>query len=399
MSIVTKTLHEFENYTVLLIDDDPTNLRILVEYLQELSFQVVVEPAGELGLKRAELLKPELILLDILMPGIDGFETCRRLKANQSTKDIPVIFMTALDSAKDKVKGFDIGGVDYVTKPFQRQEVLARILTHLRIRDLTLALNAKIDELIQTRNELVQSEKMASLGRMVAGFAHEINTPIGVAVGSASTLYDNADDLDKLLEQEQVNEEDLLEILATIKEAAQLTLSNLKRAANLVTCFKRSAVDQTLEEVRCFEVKAFIEEVISTLDNRLKQSAIQVQLNCSADLTIKSRPGILEQILTHLIMNSLIHGFENGKNAGTISITVTLIEKLIHIEYVDTGKGIEPKVLEKIFEPFFTTNRACGTGLGLYICYNMITTHSHGTISCESTPGQGVVFKIDYPIS
>jgi DNA-binding response OmpR family regulator len=115
-----------------------------------------------------------MILLDVMMPGIDGFETCRRLKSDEKTQNIPVIFMTALESTKDKVNGFKVGGVDYITKPVQQEEVLARISTHLRIQALT--------------QELVQSEKMASLGRLVAGFAHELNTPLGVAIGSASML-------------------------------------------------------------------------------------------------------------------------------------------------------------------------------------------------------------------
>jgi signal transduction histidine kinase len=405
--------HSFEQYTLLIIDDNPTNLGVIVDYLEEAGFNIVVARDGETGLKRAEIAKPKLILLDVMMPEIDGFETCRRLKAEQKTSDIPVIFMTALDNVEDKVKGFEVGGIDYVTKPIQHEEVLARINTHLRIQDLTIKLNAKVDELTQTqeklvqkidelnqtRQELVQSEKMASLGRLVAGFAHELNTPIGVAVGSASTLQENVYAINKLLEHEEVDEEELFEGLETVNESATLTLSNLKRAANLVKSFKRTAVDQTSDHVTHFEIKALIRDVINMLHNRFKQLAIEIKVDCPETLAIKSLPGALQQILTNLLINSLIHGFDNGKTAGQINITVQSEDNRLLLAYSDTGKGIIPENLEKIFEPFFTTYRTQGgSGLGLYLCYNIITTQLNGNIICQSTIGKGVMFKLDFPI-
>ena len=182
-------------------------------------------------------------------------------------------------------------------------------------------------------------------------------------------------------------------------QTAELTLSNLKRAANLVSIFKHTVINQTSEPIRRFEVKELIENTITTLHSRFKHTPIQIEVNCPSDLVIKSMPGVLEQIITHLMINSLIHGFDNGKNAGKIFIIVKLVEGLIHLEYVDTGKGIKLEALEKIFEPFFTTCRTDGcNGLGLYICYNLITTQLHGTITCESSIGKGVVFNIDYPM-
>jgi signal transduction histidine kinase len=416
MNTVTEThskLLEFQNYTLLIIDDNPTNLEVIVEYLENAGFEVAVARNGEMGLKRAQVLKPNIILLDVLMPGIDGFETCRRLKNNERTQNIPVIFMTALDNPDDKVKGFEVGGVDYITKPIHQEEVLARITTHLRIRDLTIhlnakveeltqtqdQLNAKVEELTQTRQELVQSEKMASLGRLVAGFAHELNTPLGVAVGAASALQENVSMINQLIEKEEVDEEELLSDLDTIEKTARLTLSNLKRAANLVTSFKRTAVNQSLDKVRVFQVIEVINDTMSTLHSYFKQTDINISIDCPSNLTVESLPGALEQILTNLLINSLIHGFNEGKNAGSINIKVQLNKEELHLEYSDNGKGIAPENLSKIFEPFFTTHRAHGgSGLGMYICYNIITTLLQGTIICESILGNGVVFKIDYPI-
>ena len=375
----------YQGYTLLIVDDNPTNLGVLTDYLEEQGFEILSADDGYAGLEIAQFVQPNMILLDVMMPGMDGFETCRRLKADNKTQDIPVIFMTALDSTKDKVNGFKVGGVDYVTKPVQQEEVLARISTHLRIIELT--------------HKLVQSEKMASLGRLVAGFAHELNTTLGVAIGSASMLQGKAKKINQLLEQEEVDEDELLEVLDIIDKGSNLTLSNLKRAANLVTSFKRTAVDQTSDEVRSFQVHEVVNDTINTLHSQFKKTDIDIQVDCPNDIKAKSLPGALEQILTNLLINSLIHGFNDGKNAGVIKIKVQLDGEYLHLEYSDNGLGIATENLEKIFEPFFTTNRAHGgSGLGMYICYNLVTTQLHGTISCESVLGTGIVFKIDYPI-
>ncbi|MEK8016052.1 MAG: GAF domain-containing sensor histidine kinase, partial [Candidatus Parabeggiatoa sp.] len=268
-----------------------------------------------------------------------------------------------------------------------------------KVAERTGQLNAKVEELTQTRQELVQSEKMASLGRLVAGFAHELNTPLGVAIGSASALQTEAKKINGLMEQEEVDVDELLSALDSIDKGSNLTLSNLERAANLVTSFKRTAVDQTSDEVRSFHVHEVINDTINTLRNRFKKTDIGIELDCPKALKVKSLPGALEQILTNLLMNSLIHGFDEGQNAGTINIKVQLDRNNLHLEYSDNGKGIATENLEKIFEPFFTTHRAHGgSGLGMYICYHIITTQLQGTISCESTLGFGVIFKIDCPI-
>lgn len=403
----------FKGYIVLIIDDNPTNLGVIVDYLEESGLKIITAKNGEMGIKRAHFAKPDIILLDVMMPGIDGFETCRRLKADETTTDIPVIFMTALDNIEDKVKGFKMGGVDYVTKPIQHEEVLARLTTHLSIRDLNKSLNAKIEELTQThqeltknvedlkqtRQELVQSEKMASLGRLVAGFAHELNTPLGVAIGSASVLQIEAKKINYLMAQEEVDVDELLSAINSIDEGANLTLSNIERAAHLVTSFKRTAVDQTSDEVRSFHVHEVINDTITTLHNRFKNTHIEIQVDCPNDFKIVSLPSALEQILTNLLMNSLIHGFDEGQNAGSINLNVQLDGDHLHLGYSDTGKGIAQENLGQIFEPFFTTYRAHGgSGLGMYICYNLVT-QLQGTITAESTIGKGVVFQIDYPIA
>jgi signal transduction histidine kinase len=296
------------------------------------------------------------------------------------------------------IKVFD-SLIDHVIEEHNRLEEANKVLD-AKVIERTTELKAKIEELTRAHNELVQSEKMASLGRLVAGFAHELNTPIGVAVGSASTLQNKAKFINELLEQDEVDEDDLVSALETIDQAATLTLSNLRRAARLVSSFKRTAVDQTSEKVRQFDVKITIEDVIHTLHNQFKRTAIEIQVDCPSNLLIYSIPGSLEQIITNLMMNSLIHGFNQGKEAGQIQISVRLEEARLHIDYADTGKGIAPDALEKIFEPFFTTHRAHGgSGLGMYISYNIVTSQLNGTMTCESTFGEGVQFKIEFPVT
>jgi signal transduction histidine kinase/FixJ family two-component response regulator len=163
---------EDRKHLILIVDDNPTNLAVIVEYLEQSGFKILVARNGEFGLKRAKFAHPDLILLDVMMPGIDGFETCRLLKEDETTKEIPVIFMTALSSIEDKVKGFDAGGVDYITKPIQHEEVLARVTTHLRIRDLTLALRenqAKLEASYQREQKRRQlSDTLREVAKVVS---------------------------------------------------------------------------------------------------------------------------------------------------------------------------------------------------------------------------------------
>jgi len=399
---------------ILVVDDNPANLRLLTELLTKNGYEVRPAPNGTIALRTVVSTQPDLILLDIMMPDLDGYEVCRRLKASERNRDIPVIFISAIKDSIDKVKAFSVGGIDYITKPFESNEVLARIKTHLAIRmmhktltEQNIQLQQEITErrqfekeLLQTRTKLVQSEKMASLGRLVAGFAHELNTPLGVVVGTASALQREVEKINQMMEQDEVDVDNLLSTLENIDKCSNLTLSNVKRAANLVSSFKRTAVDQTSDEVREFQIQEVIQDIVRTLHNQFKQTNIKIQINCPTDLKVVSIPGALEQILTNLLMNSFIHGFNEGTNAGAINIAVQFDGNNLHLEYSDTGKGISKENLEKILEPFFTTHRAHGSsGLGMYICYNLVTSQLNGTMACESTLGEGVCFKIEFPIN
>lgn len=268
-----------------------------------------------------------------------------------------------------------------------------------RLRISWQELEENIDELEKTRDDLVQNEKMASLGRMVAGFAHELNTPVGIALGSISHNETTLDNIDTLLKTEEVNEDELREHLGTLRHSGELALSNLNRAATLVQRFKRSSIDQTSEQSRVFFVRELIDDVVFSLHSQLKKAPTRVVTQCEEGLAIDGIPGLLDQVLANLLLNSLQHGFANGTRPGRINISVDAATPgQMHLIYSDNGTGMSSEAAKRIFEPFFTTARnQGGSGLGMFICYNIVSEQLRGTITCKSQPGEGVSFDISYP--
>jgi signal transduction histidine kinase len=267
------------------------------------------------------------------------------------------------------------------------------------LRRSWIRLEDNIEELSKTRNELLQSEKMASLGRMVAGFAHEINTPVGIAVGAVSHSEETLNEIDRLLTNEEVDEALLRKQLAGLRTGGELAMANLKRASAMVQRFKRSSIDQMSEERRVFLVKELIEDVEFSLKRQLERGPVSVSARCPAELRINGIPGLFEQLLTNLLMNSLQHGFADGSVPGQVEIAVSLpAPSTMRIRYADNGAGMGSEVAERIFEPFFTTRRGSGgSGLGMFLCYNIVTSELGGSIHCTGSPGHGVSFEITIP--
>ncbi len=267
-------------------------------------------------------------------------------------------------------------------------QVSERNLANQRLRET-------LDQLRHTQDQLVQTEKMASLGGLVAGVAHEINTPVGIGVTAASTLCARARELRLEYQEDRLTAKGLQRFLDLAEQSTNIILSNLERAANLIQSFKQVAVDQSSLDHRRFRVREYTEEILLSLKPKLKHSAVNVHLECPADLRIDSYPGLYSQILTNLVMNSLIHAYEEGQ-AGTIRVSITPTDEGLQLTYSDDGKGIPPEHREKVFEPFFTTRRSAGgSGLGLHIVYNLVTQQLGGQISCESAPGKGTTFHIE----
>ncbi len=253
-------------------------------------------------------------------------------------------------------------------------------------------------QLGETRNSLTQAEKLASLGRLVAGVAHELNTPIGIALTAISHLEDVVAALDKAVATGKLTRSQLTEHQDTLRDSALLVHSNIGRAADLVQSFKRVAVDQASEERRDFLLGAYIDEVLQSLAPRLRGEPHRVRVECPTGIHMDSYPGALFQVLTNLIINALIHAFE-PQTQGTITILVReLPDDQVELRFQDDGRGVPAAHMDRLFEPFFTTNRARGgSGLGLHIVFNLVTQSLHGSISVTSAEGRGTCFTLTLP--
>jgi signal transduction histidine kinase len=245
---------------------------------------------------------------------------------------------------------------------------------------------------------LVQAEKLAALGSLVAGIAHEINTPLGIALTSASLLSEETRQFSGRVESGAVKKSDLQQFLRVTRESTSLILGNAERAASLVHSFKQVAVDQTSEARREFDLAQYIDEVIDSLRPKFKRTPIRVVNDCPRDIRVDSYPGAVAQIVTNLLLNALIHAF-NETQSGQFQISAQLNGRNVKLCFADDGRGIGPEHLSRIFEPFFTTRRgAGGTGLGLHIVYNIVTKRLGGHIEVESEPGQGTRFTLTLPL-
>ena len=251
-----------------------------------------------------------------------------------------------------------------------------------------------------TQQQLLISEKMASLGQMVAGFAHQLNTPVGIAIGAVSNAEMVLRETEGLLGGEEVSEDALLAKLAALREGNALALSNLQRSATLVQRLKRSSLDQDAMGQRCFSLGDLIDDVVLGLKTRLQESGVRVEVDCPVSILIDGIPGLYEQMLMTLLGNAIRHAFPFGDKIGVISLSATVDRaNLLKMVCRDNGVGMPPEVVSHVFEPFFTTQRATGRlGLGLYMCYNLVTSKLGGRITCSSHPGQGSVFEVLAPI-
>ncbi len=251
-----------------------------------------------------------------------------------------------------------------------------------------------LQDLRQTQESLLQAERLASLGSLVAGVAHEINTPVGIALTSASVLKAATDDIMLAVNTTGLKKSDVMRYLDTAGESARLIMNNAYRAAHLIHSFKQIAVDQTSEARRPFGLKEYIEEIVSSLQPKLKKLPITLVLDCPAEIVLDSYPGAFAQVITNLTLNCVEHAFVADK-AGTIRIAARLDGDIVELDVVDDGTGIAPDVLDRIFDPFFTTRRGQGgTGLGLNIVYNLIVKQFGGTITVVSALGQGTHFTL-----
>jgi len=437
-----------ESNIILIVDDTPTNLEVLSNALTSAGLRVAVATDGESALEQIEYAPPDLILLDVLMPGMDGFETCKRLKANPVAYSIPVIFMTALANPGDKVKGMSLGAVDYVTKPFQKEEVLIRVKTHLQLRHLTRTLEEKnvqleqfnealesqvaartadltqaLQELQQTQLQVIQQEKLSTLGQLVAGVAHEINNPVGFILSNLPPAREYVADIVQILQlYQQYYPAPAAEIKQAI-EAAELEyaladlpaiLDSMQIGADRIRDISASLRRFSRSDART-KVAANIHEGLDSalliLGHRLKacngRPAIAVLKQYSDLPEVECYPGQLNQVFMNILSNAIdalemLLGSDWAESLPnpTIRIRTEVIEDdRVVVCIGDNGPGMTAEIQQQIFNPLFTTKSTNqGTGLGLSISRQIVADTHGGHLTCRSVTGEGTEFVITLPI-
>jgi signal transduction histidine kinase len=274
-----------------------------------------------------------------------------------------------------------------------------------KVNDRTLAVKESNQELLNTlekmhqyQNQLVETEKMASLGQMVAGIAHEVNTPIGLGVTASTLMQDRLAVINDSFLAKKLTSKQLAKFLNESAENLGIIYRNLNRAAELISSFKQVAVDQSSEESRIFNFEQLISEILMSLKPNLKKEQHEVVVDCDSSIKIRSMPGPINQILINLVMNSLIHAFD-GIEKGTMTIAVSVTNDECKLIYKDNGIGVSQDIKKRIFDPFVTTRRGeGGSGLGMHLVYNLVTQALNGSITIFSEKGNGIEFNIVFPV-
>ncbi|MGB3691864.1 MAG: hybrid sensor histidine kinase/response regulator [Spirulinaceae cyanobacterium] len=432
----------FKNHTILVVDDNPTNLGVVVDFLYEYGVETLTSRSGESCIERAEYACPDLILLDVMMPpGIDGFETCCRLKANPQTKAIPVIFMTALSGTEDKVKGLEVGGVDYIIKPIQPEEVLARIKVHLQLNSLNQslqsqnqtikqqnlllqeeikqrteaeeALNQTLQKLQAAQKQLIAQEKLASIATLSAGIAHELRNPLNFitnyAEGSEELAQEVLLQLHKQPTQLDPQEwQDLSETMQDIKDNASSICHHGQRAADIIN----SMMQHTKTGNNLFQptdLNRLLAEAVEFTErgNRASQKGFRVKFSTNLGQSIgqiELIPSDISRALINLLDNAC-HGtlakYQDCRDRSfvpEVSVQTSDLQETVEIRIHDNGIGIPPEITAKIFEPFFTTKASReGTGLGLAMAHDIIVNQHKGNLQVETKANIYTEFIVTLP--
>ena len=415
---------------ILIVDDSATNLAVLSQALKTAGYKVRVAVDGESAIAMLEKCAidstknpfPELILLDVQMPGIDGFETCRRIKANATTKTIPVIFMTALADAESKVKGLSLGAVDYITKPFEQDEVIARVNIHWRLKQLTDNLEEQVTQrtyaLQQAQVQVVQQEKLSALGQLVAGVAHEINNPLSFMVSNIAPAKEYLADITEILSLyqkhypepppdiarkiEDIDLEFVIEDFSHLLDSMQIGTERIKDISLSLRNFARADGDIA----SAIDLHETLDSTLLLLKHRLKDQGsrpvIEVIQNYGNLPAIKCYPGPMNQVFMNLLANAIDavdEAWEKDQRPLNITISTEVLCESAIVRIADNGLGMTEEIQQHLFEPLFTTKAVGkGTGLGLSIAKQIVTDKHGGQLFCKSMAGKGTEFAIELPI-
>ncbi|MEC4894992.1 MAG: hybrid sensor histidine kinase/response regulator [Oscillatoria sp. PMC 1051.18] len=414
---------------ILVVDDTPDNIRFLSTMLTEQGYNVRKAINGQMALTAVQAVLPDLILLDINMPGLDGYEVCKQLKQNEKTNPVPVIFLSALDDTEDKIKAFKVGGVDYITKPFHFEEVLARIKNQLTIKQLQSQLKEQNQQLKETLTELksaqaqlIHKEKMVSLGKLVAGISHQLNNPISFIAGNLDFTRNYIQDLLQLIKiyqqeypqpteiiKEAIQEIDLEFISADLEKVLGSIQAGSERISTIILALRIfSRLNES--EIKSVDIHQGIDSSLLLLQHRINQQdkdlEIEVIKNYSELPKVTCYASQLNQVFLNLL-NNAVDALESKFTKGfpettkpTIWIDTELDDRTsVLVRIKDNGCGISEEVKAHLFEPFFTTQPGGkGSGLGLLTSYQIVVEKHNGKLSFNSQVGQGAEFIVEIPI-
>lgn len=375
---------------ILVVDDQPSNIHALYQLLVD-ECEVSMATSGAEALAYCAQQLPDLILLDVLMPEMSGYEVCDQLKADPRTRSIPVIFVTVQGSATDEAEGFAHGAVDYIPKPFVDVVVKARVRTQL-------ALKLASESFARSQIELFQRDKLASVGRTISGIAQELSSPLGNALISACTLQDDLAQLRVLSQGGNIKRSDLDKHLRVSEESVGLVLSNLQRTLSIVDSFLQSTADNFGDQRRSFSLLELIHEVVASLAPALETHQVRCELDAGDDLHLLSFRGALAKVMTTLIQNAIKHAYREAGGEVHLRVRALGTDQLV-ITVQDHGVGIPPGMLGRVFDPFFSTRFGLNRSEpGLYIVRNLVTFALGGQIQVESTPGLGTTVRLTLPM-
>lgn len=361
MDLITE---EVKGSAILIIDDNPTNLNVLFDYLNKYEFKISVAPDANFALRTLEEELPDLILLDILMPEIDGYELCRKLKAEKRTADIPVIFISALSEMANKLEGFEAGGVDYITKPFQKEEVLARVAAHLTIG--------------KQKQQLKQLN--ANKDKFFSIISHDLKGPVSTLVSFSEMMVDQFEELS----QDELKEYSG-DIHDSIKQVYAL-LENLLQWATVQT--KRIEVTP-----QAFVINDLMQEIASLLFATARNKKIKLIVPEKDPLLVYADKHMMHTVLRNLVNNAIKFTPEEGE----ITIDMEELKDTVEVAVIDTGIGMDEETRAKLFRidvhhSTVGTNEETGTGLGLIVCKEFVEKNG-GEINVDSEVGVGSTFR------
>lgn len=429
-SLIPQVSTQLQQSDILIVDDTPDNIRFLSSLLSEQGYHVRKALNGKMALTAVKTLSPDLILLDINLPDMKGYEVCEILKRDRQTQSIPIIFLSALNDVLDKVKAFQVGGSDYVTKPFQLEEILARIENQLTIKtlqnqlkDQNLQLQKAFSDLRKTQAQLIQKEKMVGLGQLAAGMAHEINNSIGFISSNLNPAREYIQDLLELVGlyqqeypqppaiiQEFIEDINLEFLSQDIQKLIGSMQTGTERVQTIILALRIfSRLNES--EIKAVDIHEGIKSALVLLQHRFRSDRNQLEIRVIENYgnlpLITCYASQINQVFFNLLNNAIdalelaMEQLQTESLIPTIWITTELTDSnRVLIRIKDNGIGISEAVQSRLFDPFFTTKPVGkGAGLGLLTSYQIIVEKHKGQLTCISAPNQGAEFQIEIPLN